>query len=176
MSPTRARNPFLQVLYSVFLGLMLVAFVGIGVNTFYAGPEYPMADSLVVQQAYMETQAIWALNTSIILVICATLILVVSLIRSDRLPVLSNGILLGGVFTMVYAVTMTLQGRQSGLRFAVVTVALVVTLAVGYLFFVHGRREPQAPAGEGSGPRGELEGRLASLENRFDAMGAAWRG
>ncbi|WOP17826.1 hypothetical protein [Raineyella sp. LH-20] len=176
------RNAFLQVLYSVFLGLMLVAFVGVGVNTFYPGPPIPSMDGQAVQDAYQRSQAVWALNTSIILVVCATVIMVLSLVRSDRLPVLSNGILLGGVFTMVYSVIMTLQGRQSGLRFAVVGVALLVTLLVGYLFFVRGRQRRAAVeegavegAVAGGAPSGVLEARLAALEHRFEAMGAAWR-
>ncbi len=49
---------------------------------------------------------------------------------------LSNGILLGGVFTMIYAVGMTVSSNASVLRFVVVAVALAVTVAIGYLKFV----------------------------------------
>ena len=35
-------NAGLQIIFAFFLGLVVVAFVGIGVNTFYPQPEYLM--------------------------------------------------------------------------------------------------------------------------------------
>jgi len=43
------------------------------------------------------------MSTSISLLICATVVMVISLIPSQPLVVLAYGLLLGGVFTMVYS-------------------------------------------------------------------------
>jgi hypothetical protein len=46
----------------------------------------------------------WGRRTSIILIAFATLAMGVSLLSAGQLPVIGNGLLLGGVFTMVYGV------------------------------------------------------------------------
>ena len=50
----------------------------------------------VLRQVQVARDA-WALNQSIILLVCATAILAVSLWRPARMAVISNGLLLGGV-------------------------------------------------------------------------------
>jgi hypothetical protein len=175
----------LQMIFSFFLGLMVVAFVGVGVNTFYPEPGSEPNDKL--QKLYEEQNKLdmgrdktsgqlspadelrykalteeigaeqtkvdkvrnsWARNTSIVLIAFATLIMGISLIRSDQLKLISNGLLLGGLFTMVYGTGWSFAGNDSKARFAVVTVALVATLALGYMKFVRGREdaEDQPPA------------------------------
>ena len=121
-------NGALQMIFAFFLGLVVVGFVGIGVNTFYPEPSYVDYDENRFSQ--------WRLVTGIILLVLATLILVISLTLPAEQVVISNGLLLGGVFTMVYAVGMTVFSDQSIWRFVVVAVALIVTIAIGYLKFV----------------------------------------
>jgi hypothetical protein len=178
-------NNALQVIFAFFLGLVVVAFVGIGVNTFYPEPEWGSDAS---RQAYSD----WQLTTGIVLLVCATLLLVISLLLAEDKGVLSNGLLLGGVFTMVYAVGVTISTDRSVVRFLVVGAALVVTIGVGYLTFVRGRRrrtgQPSAGIPEGSaavpaaatgpgapaapfGPTdADLAGRLAVVERKLDAL------
>ena len=129
-------NGALQMIFAFFLGLVVVGFVGIGVNTFYPEPSYVDYDENRFSQ--------WRLVTGIILLVLATLILVISLTLPAEQVVISNGLLLGGVFTMVYAVGMTVFSDQSIWRFVVVAVALIVTIAIGYLKFV---RRWAAPSG-----------------------------
>jgi uncharacterized membrane protein len=158
-------NNALQVIFAFFLGLVVVAFVGIGVNTFYPEPSWvdgtpPGYDT-------------WRLTTGIILLVCATVILAVSLFLPETQGVLSNGLLLGGVFTMVYAVGWTVTAGQDVLRFVVVTIALVVTIAIGYLKFVRRRRTGSQPEPAASG---ELAERLAVVEAKLDAIARALHG
>ena len=168
-------NAALQIIFAFFLGLVVVAFVGIAVATFFAQPSYPdyptsQADEAAWNAAYSQ----WQLVTGIILLLCATAILAVSLLLPEDQAALSNGILLGGVFTMVYAVGMTFAADTSWLRLLVVTVALAVTIGIGYLKFVRGRRATGSPATAESGPVvGELGERLAALERKLDALGRA---
>ena len=154
-------NNALQIIFAFFLGLVVVAFVGIGVNTFYPEPAY-----IDGRPGY----AGWQLTTGIILLVCATIILAVSLFMPETLGVLSNGLLLGGVFTMVYAVGITVSSDASVLRFVVVAVALAVTIAIGWLKFT--RRRTGVPADAATVPADVAE-RLAALERKLDAIGHA---
>ncbi len=210
----------LQTIFSFFLGLMVLAFIGIGVNTFYPEPAY--FDSPELQELYREQESIyrasgpgplspadearidgiqqeiealqteieqvrqgWARNTSIILILFATMVMGISLVRSEQLRVISNGLLLGGLFTMVYGVGWIIFSGESIARFAVIVFALLVTLALGYLRFVHGKAAesatPLAPAGTpaGAGIAGSeaahLLERLEALEARTAAAAAALR-
>ncbi len=158
-------NGALQIIFAFFLGLVVVAFVGIGVNTFYPEPTYTNWDSA--------TASTWRLVTGIILLVLATLILVISLALPSHQAVITNGLLLGGVFTMIYAVGITISTDQSVWRFVVVAVALVVTIGVGYLKFAKPWRSPAAAAvatDEAGQASPELAARLGELERRFDAL------
>jgi hypothetical protein len=160
-------NTVLQVIFAFFLGLVVVAFVGIGVNTFYPEPEY--VDGRPAQ--YLG----WQLTTGIVLLVCATVILAISLFLPELQAVLSNGILLGGVFTMIYAVGITVSSNASILRFVVVAIALAVTIAIGYLKFVRRRTVVAGDAGSTDLPP-ELGERLAAVERKLDALGRALQG
>jgi len=159
-------NGALQIIFGFFLGLVVVAFVGIGVNTFYPEPAYNgNYDSSIASQ--------WRLITGIILLVLATAILVISLALPAHQAVITNGLLLGGVFTMIYAVGITISTDQSIWRFVVVAVALVVTIGVGYLKFARPWRSPAAAAvaAEETGQvNPELAARLSTLERRLEAL------
>jgi hypothetical protein len=216
MSATRDRQrDALQTIFSFFVGLMVLAFIGVGVNTFY---EFPEAWSDQEQKLYREQQnvnpksdpatltpaqkaendriqakldalqkkreadrQIWARNTSIVLVLFATIVMGISLVRSDQLRVLSNGLLLGGVFTMLYGTGWVVFSGSSTARFLVILFALAVTIALGYLKFVRGRKAeapaaavPAATGDAASGAAiGGLEARVAVLESRQAAAAAA---
>ncbi len=209
------RNTGLQVIFSIFLGLMLAVFLGTGVYSFYPPPEAEagysreeppqrearMPGGAVVEdsthgdverfdQSGLETKLApdydgvehtrlrdaWRQRTSIFLIILATLTMVVSLIRPDQLPVMSSGLLLGGVFTMVYGVGWTVSTGLSTGRFAVVTVAFVITLVLGWLRFSRQQGQAggapgvsEAPGASGSaGDVAHLEARIRALEERLD--------
>ena len=160
-------NTALQVIFAFFLGLVVVAFVGIGVNTFYPEPDY--VDGRPAQ--YLD----WRLTTGVVLLICATVILAISLFLPELQAVLSNGILLGGVFTMIYAVGVTVSSNASIVRFIVVAVALAVTIGIGYLKFVRRRTVVASDASSTDIPP-ELAERLATVERKLDALGRALQG
>ena len=131
----------LQVIFSIFLGLVVVAFVGIGVNTFYPRPPYSPDDLWVNYE----------LNLSAILLVCATLVMVLSMIRSELAPVIANGALLGGLFTMIYAVVTSASTSSQWPRFALISAALAVSVGVGYWKFGRARKAPPVAAGTRSG-------------------------
>ncbi|MGV8083134.1 MAG: hypothetical protein AB2L09_05840 [Coriobacteriia bacterium] len=223
--PTERQNNALQMIFSFFLGLMVVAVIGVAVNTFYEQPTQKYEDEL--QKLYRQQESLsvknsggdmsaedqakydaimdqiedlskeqqsatelWARNTSIILIVCATLVMVVSLVRSDQLRVISNGLLLGGIGTMVYGTGWGLFGGSSLVRFFVILFAFVVSVGLGYLKFVSGRKarlaaaEQLAPGGAGASAGaagapaeaaavGQLSDRIQALEERLDAVASA---
>lgn len=215
----------LQLIFSLFLGLLLVVFIGVGVWTFYpqpssldspeqqelqelyqeqerlygkggAAPE-PVDDAEIqriqtrineLNEIEQERQSEWARNNSIILLAFATLLMAISLFLPESMKVFSNGILLGGLFTVVYGTGWSFAGGDSRARFFVVAVALVLSLAIGYLRFIRGRRESAAvvplaagegdvlAAGEGGAALAELSARLDALEARTNAAATALSG
>jgi hypothetical protein len=215
---TKERQQYaLQTIFSFFLGLMVLAFIGIGVITFYPQPdvnyqeppemrelqreqeriwnkdrdgELSVADQARVDEIQDEIDALyaeqeevrqnWARNTSIILILFATAVMGISLILSEQLRVISNGLLLGGLFTMVYGVGWIIASGESVARFGVIVFALAVTVLLGYLKFVRGK-ETSAPAALMVGPGGDVDAasfaplvaRIEALEARTDAAAAA---
>lgn len=203
----------LQTIFSFFLGLMVVAFIGVGVNTFYPSPAQQQEQEL--QQLYRQQEnlnratggktltaeqqlefdriqdridelqqkqqldmEVWSRNTSIVLVIFATIVMGVSLIRSEQLQVLSNGLLLGGLFSMVYGAGWTIFSGTSTARFFVVAFALIVTIALGYAKFVRERKKTtvsveSSAVGTPVAGLADLEGRVAMLEARTAAAASA---
>jgi len=194
----------LQTIFGIFLGLMVTAFVGVGVYTFYPSPEDQFRDRIVALDRQEQTirnskandaltsedraalqriisernrlndssqagRRTWGRRTSIVLIAFATLAMAISLIRADQLPVLSNGLLLGGVFTMLYGVGWIIVTDTSVARFAVITVALVITLGLGYVRFVRRQPAPMQPVVATS----DLEQRVRRLEQRLEGAAAA---
>jgi hypothetical protein len=119
----------------------------------------------------------WGRSTSLILIAFATLVMAIAVLRADQLSVLSNGLLLGGVFTMCYGVGLILATGTSMARFAAITLALVVTLGIGYLRFVRQRRggvvatpeDGATRSGAGAVPDG-LEQRVRMLEGQIEGI------
>jgi uncharacterized protein HemX len=210
----------LQTIFSFFLGLMVLAFIGVGVNTFYQSPQdrvEPQRDEIQRQMDTVYTKAngrsldttqqaqidrltaqqnelqrgidgemkTWARNTSIVLVIFATLVLIVSLIRSDELRVLSNGLLLGGLFTMLYGTGWVIFSGNSTARFVVIAFALAIAIGLGYAKFVRqraGKAAERPASAQGAAPAeeaaayGDLAARVAALEERASAAASALGG
>jgi hypothetical protein len=200
----------LQTIFSFFLGLMVVAFIGVGVNTFYPQPidrfqkqlqplyneqsllmgksagTQSATDTARLAEIQKQIDALnaqqqvamedWSRNTSIVLVLFATMVMGVSLIRSDQLRVVSNGLLLGGLFTMIYGTGWTFFSGTSYLRFFVVLFALAVSIGLGYVKFVWLRKGAVAAlpvAAMASAEVSDLEARVAALEAKTNAAAAA---
>ena len=176
----------LQTVYSFFLGLAVVAFFGVGLATFYPVPNEP--DDMDWEK-YQPLYEQWSVYTSVSLLGFAVLVLVVALFWADKIAVLANGLLLGGLFTLFYAVMLTLDSSQSVFRFVMVAIALAIAIAVGWYRFA-------GPGSEKVGPRDtvgtavtgtvrdaassgsnedltDLAGRITRIEKRLDAAAGA---
>lgn len=216
----------LQLIFSFFLGLLLVVLIGAGVWTFYPepfsqeSPEQKQLDELYREQGDLnikeparqtpaerarsrqldeQIQAlndrmqkrrnVWTINTSIILLSFATVLMAVSLFLPDSFRVLANGVLLGGLFTVIYGTGWSFTGGTSRARFFVILAAVLLAVVFGYLRFIRGRRaEALAAAGAVAGGAGgavagadaasvaALAARVEALETRAAAAAEALRG
>ena len=117
-------NKILQALYSIFLGVLLALFVGVGISTFYPGPESPefsapmygpskeVAEEERLEQARYETEwkefeeesEAYSRNVSIISLVSAVLFIVTGILLEKRIKMLASGVLLGGIFTLLYSI------------------------------------------------------------------------
>ena len=153
-------NKILKLVYTFFLGLLLAIFVGVGINTFYAPPEAPkyptelntygkdlneeqitkQREFETKEQAYNETMKPYNRNVSIITLIIAVIFLTISLVYEKKMKIISDGVMLGGLFTLLYSLGRGFASENSKYVFIVVSVGLVVVLYLGYHRFVHEHR------------------------------------
>lgn len=146
----------LKLVYSFFLGLLLAVFVGLGVASFYPqpkAPEYPK-ELEMVEDRYTETQKKiedkyesdnkayyqrlenYHRNVSIIVLAAAVVLVVLGLILHSRTGVIADGLLLGGVFTLLYSIGRSFAGGDPKYSFMVTAVGLIITMVVGYIKFI----------------------------------------
>lgn len=158
----------LKVLYTIFLAIMLAFFIGLGIEAFYTtpqAPEYPtelqynakapseMSPELQQKQKDFDQQqkdwqklnSIHSRNTSMIAVACSIIVLILSLTVLVKVNILSDGFLLGGLLTLLYAIIRGFGSDDNKFRFLLVSVGLIVALVLGYIKFIK-PREAEAKA------------------------------
>lgn len=152
----------IKYVYIVFVGILLAAFVGVGIAAFYKGPKYPETpislrfpeavekpESTVSAQQMKEQLAFdekskdfqkqneeYSRNVSIISLVSAVIMLVLSLTLFKQILVIADGLLLGGVLTLGYSVIRGFGSNDDLVRFLVVSASLIIALALGYIKFV----------------------------------------
>jgi hypothetical protein len=156
-------NKFLRIVYTFFLGILLAIFVGVGVNTFYEGPkapEYPIElntygkeptpEQVSKQQKfdkqnqqYTEKLKPYNRNVSIITLAASIILLAISLIYEKKIKIIADGVMLGGVFTLLYSLGRSFASEDTKYTFAVVTVGLAVALYLGYHRFIRPHQAPK---------------------------------
>lgn len=157
----------LKVIYTFFLGLLLALFVGMGISTFYPAPSEPESpvglyetqptDSKTISeeqaaadrryqeqwQEYNEKMQVYNRDVSILSLIISVLLLVLAFTLERRNTILSNGLLLGGVFTLAYAIIRGIMSENTQYRFIAISVALAIVVYLGYRRF--GRHHSEKP-------------------------------
>ena len=155
----------LKIIYTFFLGLLLAAFVGFGINTFYVpptAPKYPIelnsyGKELTEEQAakqrvfdlqnekYQEDLKPYNRNVSIAALGAAVIFFVASVAFQRRIRFIADGIMLGGLFTLLYSIGRGFASQDSKYVFAVVTIGLLIVLCLGYYRFVRGSHQHPSP-------------------------------
>jgi hypothetical protein len=151
-------NSILGLIYTLILAAIIALFIGITLNTFYPAPEFRNEPTMIykderapteaeqeeerrLSEEHQQKVAKWAEVSSVIIVISATLLVAVGLYLAGKMPILPNGILLGGFFTLFYGTVLGFQSENRYLIFGVTTASLLVVLTAGYLKFVRGHKE-----------------------------------
>jgi hypothetical protein len=145
--------------YIVFLALIIALFFGLGIEAFYPTPNAPEAPAQSQQfdtqgkptnapskeqlayekkMRYYDEHTMRAYNrtVSIIALILAVFIMGISLIFAVKFVILSDGMLLGGVFTLIYSIMRGLSAQNAQFSFVIVSIGLFITVLLGYWKFL----------------------------------------
>lgn len=141
----------------------MATFVGVGIAAFYPGPKapeppvsvkYPPAcegfkDETASQKirgeqeefdrvfkAYERQNEKYNRDVSIFSLVAAILILIISLTLFKKIFLIADGLLLGGVLTLVYSIIRGFGSGDNMFRFVVVSAGMAVVLFLGYLKFI----------------------------------------
>jgi hypothetical protein len=152
----------LKYIYTIFVGILLATFIGVGISAFYPGPKQPefppdygapykyglgqdgtpSAEMIARQdeftaksKEYQDASKKYNRDVSIIALVSAIVVFVVSIVLK-RLTYIADGLLLGGVLTLLYSIIRGFDTEDNMFRFVVVAIGLVVALILGYLKFI----------------------------------------
>lgn len=153
----------LRIVYIFFIGVLLATFVGVGIAAFYPGPKAPEPPASVKyappcesfkdeatsqkirseQEEFDKTMKVYQTQSekynrdvSIASLLAAILILVVSLTLFKKILLIADGLLLGGVLTLVYSIIRGFGSGDNMFRFVVVSAGMMMALFLGYLKFI----------------------------------------
>jgi len=155
----------IKPIYTIFLALLIALFVGFGIDTFYPGPkapQYPIeldevkvgCEETIEQQTlrkefnqaqnqFLEEFKPYSRNVSIISLVAAIVILVLSLTLLAKIEMIADGILLGGVFVTAYGIIRGFMSDSSEFRFSIITIGLIIALVLGYIKFIRPKKNLQ---------------------------------
>lgn len=148
----------------VFLGILLAIFVGVGIAAFYKAPTFPEYPTKLQsrtlpqdvskdatlsaeldkeelaysqkQKDYTKKNEIYNRNVSIIALIFAIMFLFLSLSFVKHILIIADGLLLGGVLTLIYSMIRGFGSNDEMFRFMVVSIGLLISLIIGYVKFI----------------------------------------
>lgn len=152
----------LKLIYTFFIGIFLAVFVGVGIAAFYVGPKYPEQPVILkfcsaeivkdakqyaqfqsqaekfdkAEKAYFIQSQVYSRNVSIIAIISSIIIVIASLTLFRTILLIADGLLLGGVLTLIYSVIRGFGTEDNMFRFIVVSIGLIVSLILGYIKFI----------------------------------------
>lgn len=150
----------IRYIYTFFVSLFLAVFIGTGIAVFYQAPKAPEPPSFYdsgmqkeltdvekkIEEEFSVNQRAWEAemkeynrNVSMIVLACAVVILTITLSLSDKLGVVADGLLLGGIFTLLYGIIRGMDTDNPKYRFLVSTIGLIVAIVLGYIKFTRGK-------------------------------------
>lgn len=118
---------FIKVIYALTLMAFIIMIVAFGISALYEGPEYGGYNSY---QAYQVEQRDYARNVFSIAYPIGIVFVTLGLTLRPRLDVVRPGLVLGGLGTMIYAISQPHLIPE--IRFAGVIVGLAILLIIGY--------------------------------------------
>jgi hypothetical protein len=149
-------NKVLKIIFTLFIGVMVALFVGLGIEAFYPSPVYPdimweenMTDEQTAaiqaaEAAYQEAVRVRNQIVSIVVTAIAVIIMVASMFLEKRNLTLTNGLLLGGLFSLIYGSTVGFSAGSAMVTFITVGVGLAAVIVVGVRRFSPTREAREA--------------------------------
>jgi hypothetical protein len=149
-------NKVLKIIFTLFIGVMVALFVGLGIEAFYPSPVYPdvmwqenMTDKQTAaiqaaEAAYQEAVRVRNQIVSIVVTAIAVIIMVASMFLEKRNLTLTNGLLLGGLFSLIYGSTVGFSAGSAMVTFITVGVGLAAVIVVGVRRFSPSREAKEA--------------------------------
>lgn len=152
-------NILLRVIYTLFLGVTIALFVGFGMETFYETPKPPeyLTGAMYEQKfggepnsqdierqkkfdqemkAYDAKRKEHSQNTSVGLLVLAVVLTAAAIMMETRLHVLPDGIMLGGLLTLLYSLMRGADAGNPKYMFTASAVALAIVMYLGYHRFM----------------------------------------
>jgi len=153
----------IKFVYKLFLGVLLAATIGMGIATFYPAPEmpkhpsdkYPHSSSepsltgvpspeqIEKQREYDEDYEQYNKqrerhdrNTAVIAVAVSLGLLLVSLTALTKIEIMADGVLLGGIFSLLYGIVRSFGSGDQKFIFVATLIGLIAALVLGYFKFV----------------------------------------
>ena len=152
----------LKLLYTLLIGIFVAVFVGVGIAAFYPALKYPEPptsmkyaysepekDGKISEEAKAEMEKYdqeqkdfqiksqtYNRNVSILALVFSIVIVVISLTLFKKIYLIADGLLLGGVLTLLYSVIRGFGSDDNMFRFVVVSVGLIISLFLGYVKFI----------------------------------------
>jgi hypothetical protein len=142
----------LRVIYVLAIAAALIALVVVGIDTFYPAPSYDCYEPLghppdydspeyeewqqecnEIQEAYQQEAAVHDRNVFLIALPLGVLFAVVGTFINRRTSIFGAGLILGGIGTMIFAVTP--YNLNDIPKFIGIAVILAVLIFVGYKVF-----------------------------------------
>ena len=152
----------IKLLYTLLIGIFVAVFVGVGIAAFYPTPKYPEAPTSM-KYGYTEPQKdgkiseeyksemekydqeqkdfqiksqTYNRNVSIVALVFSIVIVIISLTLFKKIYLIADGLLLGGVLTLLYSVIRGFGSDNNMFRFIVVSAGLIISLFLGYVKFI----------------------------------------
>ena len=135
----------IKYIYILFTGVLLAIFIAVGISAFYPAPQAPQfmpgekgptAAEMQAQNDYNKLMGVYNRNVSMVSLGFAIVVLVISLLLFQKIAVLADGLLLGGVFILLYSLGLGIMSDDQRYRFIVASIGLVTALALGYFKFI----------------------------------------
>lgn len=151
----------LKFIYILFIGMLFATLVGVGIAAYYESPKTPEYPSILKIQrpealsepvfkelttaqkkydkefaVYTKKLQIYNRNVSIISLIAALITVIISLIFFKKILLIADGLLLGGVVTLIYSIIRGFDTGDSKFRFLVVMCGFIISVVLGYLKFI----------------------------------------
>lgn len=151
----------LKFIYTIFIGVLFAAFVGFGIAAFYESPnmpEYPSSLKVPLPEScnenifqelrekqesydslfkkYQVKQELYNRNVSIIAVAASILTVIISLTLFKKILLIADGLLVGGILTLLYGIIRGFDTGDNKFRFIVVSCGLIISLILGHMKFI----------------------------------------